>query len=268
MSEDILRHLIGGLLPALGHVDVFAQPGQPRPSVRGHPAHDLRRGEVLRVAADLPDPAVGLSPVLDRRFHEAREERPEPFVQTMPRRGVDVHRVEQRAPDVVLALLERAVADAHRAGVHVALHVGKDLLAEVLLPVDSVHDLQIVRALGDVRDETEEVLGLPIEPEGVQGPEGQGGVPDPREPVVPVPLSPGRLRQGGRRGSEQRAGPAEGEALQREGAALEVRPPGVVRERAARQPVLPVVSRPGQPSYASSTVVGAGCSLHDIATKR
>ena len=42
--------------------------GQPGAAVGGHPAHDLRRREVLRLAADLPDPAVGLAPVLDRRL--------------------------------------------------------------------------------------------------------------------------------------------------------------------------------------------------------
>ena len=117
----------------------------------------------------------------------------------------------------------------------------------MLLPVDPVHDLQIVGALGDVRDEAEEVVGLPVEPEGVQGPERQGRVPDPGEPVVPVPLAAGRLGQGGGRRREQRPGPAEGEPLEREGAALEVRAPRVVRERAPGEPVLPVVRRPDQP---------------------
>jgi len=127
-----------------------------------------------------------------------------PRTSQMPRSGSDhpvaralVHpdRVEDRAPDVVLLLVERPVPDAYGARVLVAVEVVEDLLVEVPLTVDAVHDLDLVPDAGHVGDEREEVVGLPVEPEPGHGPQRQGRVPDPRVAVVPVPFATNGFRQ-------------------------------------------------------------------------
>ena len=47
--------------PALGQLELLAQLGEPAAAVDRDPAHQLRRGEVLRVPAHLPDAAVGVA---------------------------------------------------------------------------------------------------------------------------------------------------------------------------------------------------------------
>ena len=86
---------------------------------------------MLGLAADLPDPAVGLAPVLDRRLDLALEDRPHALVERVARARVQVDRVEQRAPDVVLVLVVGVVADPHRAGALVAVEVVEHLLVEL-----------------------------------------------------------------------------------------------------------------------------------------
>lgn len=59
---------------------------------------------------------------------------------------------------------------------------------------DPVHDLQgmmavAVGALRDVEDGREEIVGLAIETQRVQTPQGEGGVADPGVSVVPIALA-------------------------------------------------------------------------------
>ena len=203
---------------------------------------------MLRCAPHLPDALVGLAPVRDGPLDLALEDGPQALVEPLDRTGVDGHRVEHRAPDVVLALAVGAVADADRAGALVAAEVVERLLVEVAAAVGPVHDLQLVVALGDVGDEPEEVVGLPVEPERVQRPEREH-----RSRGSRCSGSPSSARRpgvsgsdGGGRGQERARGRV-GQALQRERAALQVRAPRVVREPATGQPVLPVVGGPGEP---------------------
>src|SRR5215470_11404725 len=65
VGADVGVNLVGGLLPQPGGVVLVAEPGQPRATVRGHPAHHPRGREVLRLPADLPDAAVRLAPVFE-----------------------------------------------------------------------------------------------------------------------------------------------------------------------------------------------------------
>ena len=96
----------------------------------------------------------------------------------------------------MLLLVEGAVADAHRRGVVISGQVIQFRLVQVPLPADAVHDLQVVRVVAaDIVDEEEEVVGLTVEAEGVQPPQGEGGVPDPRVSVIPVPFPPRGFRQ-------------------------------------------------------------------------
>ena len=229
-------------------VGVLAQPGQPRPAVRRDPAHHLRRGEVLRLAAHLPDAAVRLAPVLERVLDLMLGHLPDPVIEPVPRPCVQVQGVEHRAPHVVLPLAVRGVADPDRPGALVSLQVLEHELVDVAPAVDAVDDLDVAAvALDHVGEEREVVAGLPLEAEREQAPERERRVPDPAVAVVPVPLAPRRLRQRcGRRGSD-RAGRGEREALERERAAAEVRAPPVIGEVAPGQPVLPVMGGPGHP---------------------
>ena len=233
--------------PLHGQVPVLAQLGEPGAAVERDPAHELRRGEVLGVAAHLPDAAVGLAPVGDRGVDLLLEERPHALRQRVARLGVQVDGVEHRAPHVVLVLVMGAVADPHRPRVLVAAEVVEDLLGQLGAAVDPVHDLELaLRGLGAVGHEVEEVVGLPVEPERVEPPEREGGVADPGVAVVPVALAARRLGQRRRGGRDDRAGRRVGEALERERAALEVRAPGMVGELPAVEPVLPVVGGPDE----------------------
>ena len=224
---------------------------------------------MLRVAAHLPDAAVGLAPVGDRRLDLLLEDRPHALGQRVARLGVQVDRVEHRAPHVVLVLVVGAVADPHRPRVLVAAQVVERLLGQVGAAVDPVHDLQpALRGLGAVGDEVEEVVGLPVEAERVEAPERERGVADPGVAVVPVALAAGRLGQRGGGGGDDRAGRRVGQALERERAALQVacatggRGSGRGRASAASG---------GRSTRASRrprrTCAAAGCSLHDSAQK-
>ena len=116
-------------------------------------------------------------------------------------------------------------------------------LGQLGLAADAIHDLQVLLALGHVRDEIEEVVRLAVEAQRVETPQHEGAVADPRVAIVPVALAPDRLRQRGRRGREQGARGAVGEPLQGQRAALEVALPRVFRELPAIDPLAPVVRR-------------------------
>ena len=131
LVEDLGADLVGGGLPALDALVVLAQPRQARAAVARDPAHHLGGHEVLGLAADLPDAAVGEAPVLDRRLDQAAEQRPDGLGQLVARLGVQVDRVQDRAPDVVLALVERAVADPYRPGALVAVEVVERVLGQL-----------------------------------------------------------------------------------------------------------------------------------------
>ena len=183
----------------------------------------------------------------DGRLDLAGEDRPDAVVETVDGTGVDVEGVEHGAPQVVLALVVGGVADADGPRPLVAAQVLEDLLVGRRRAVDAVHHLEVGVAFGHVGKEPEEVVGLPVEAERVQAPQGEGRVADPAVAVVPVALALGRLRERRGGGRHDGAGRRERHALQGEGAALEVGPPRMIGEVAAGQPVLPVVCRPDQP---------------------
>ena len=122
------------------------------------------------------------------------------------------------------------------------------MLLELALAADAVHDLEVLLALGDVGDEVEEVVGLPVEAERVERPQHERRVADPAVAVVPVALAARRLGQRRRGRREQRAARGVGEPLQRERAALQERPPRVIGEAPAVKPVLPMMGGPHEPA--------------------
>ena len=165
-----------------------------------------------------------------------------PAAARQPVAGVDRDRVEQHAPHVVLLLVPGTVAGPHRAGALVAGEVVERLLGELVLAADPVHDLEGVGAYR-LHDEGEELECLPLEVQREEAPEHEGGIADPGEAVVPVALAAGRLRQRRGGGGHDRPGGRVAQALERQRAALEVTPPGMVGEVAALQPVPPDLRR-------------------------
>ena len=103
---------------------------------------------MLGVAADFPDPLIGLTPVLQGGVHESGEPLPDRH-HDLARFPVelDVQGVEDHPPHVVLVLVPGAVADPYRARPPVPGEVVKGLLGQVAFPADAVHDLQL-RASG------------------------------------------------------------------------------------------------------------------------
>ena len=107
---------------------------------------------------------------------------------------------------------------------------------------------------GDVGDEREEVVGLAVQPQGVEAPQRERRIAHPRVAVVPVAfaLRGFRQRRGARR--QQRAGRRVRQPLQRQRAALQVRPPRVVREVADVDPLPPALA--GLPHLVGGLLVG------------
>ena len=175
------------------------------------------------------------------------EHRPDPLGEVFAGLGVEVDRVEHGAPDVVLALGGGGVADPDRPGVVVAAQVAQLLLGQLLLAPDPVHDLELLVAVPDVGHEVEEVVGLALEPEGVQAPEHEGGVADPGVAVVVVALTAGGLGQRGGGRGQQRPGGGVGEALEGQGGPLEVALPGMLGEHPLVDPAPPELGRPLHP---------------------
>ena len=230
----------GGLRPGRGKLGVAAYVRELRGAVERHPAHQLRRYVVPRLAARLPDALIGVLP--DRRgaLGLCLHERPEAPRDPLAAAAVQQDRVERRAEDVVLALVERAVADADGIGAVVPGEILAHRFGQFSATVDPVHDLQsaIVVAV-DVGHELHELVGLPIEQQVVQGPQQEGRVADPGVAVVPVALAPWRL---GQRGGERRDGRPRGhvgEPLDRQRGALDQRPELVVGNERAREPIAP-----------------------------
>ncbi len=108
---------------------------------------------------------------------------------------MQVDRVQHGAPHVVLPLAVGVVADADRARSFVPRQMVEDLLRQGALTVDTVHDLELRIALGNVGDEVQVVVRLPVEAEGVQAPQCEGRVADPGVAIIPVALAARRLGQ-------------------------------------------------------------------------
>src|SRR5207237_2987843 len=103
---------------------------------------DLRRHEMPRLAPHFPHTAVRLPPVVERSLDLALEHRPQPFVEPVTERRVQVRGPEHRPPHVVLALGGRTVAGTNRARSLIAVEVVESDFGQMTRPVDRVHDLE------------------------------------------------------------------------------------------------------------------------------
>ena len=215
LTADRVTDLLGDLLPALDGSLAKAFPGQGQSPVECGPAHHLAVHEVLRLAADLPDPTVGFDPALGGEVHQLDDEAPEVVVRGMAAEMPAPAQVDQGAVGVELELLGGRVADPDRARMLVAVEPVEDDLGEPSLASDAVHDLEIAGATRRAPlDEAPEAVRLVVGPDRGQRASAHRRVADPAEAVVPVPLAAKPLRQRGRRRRRDRPGGGEGQPLE------------------------------------------------------
>src|SRR5207237_6160966 len=92
LGTDVGVDLVGRRLPAVSDRRFVAQASQARSTVGGHPAQQLRGGEVLGLAADLPHAAVGLAPMRQGVFDLPLQDGPQALGKVVAGLGVEVHR--------------------------------------------------------------------------------------------------------------------------------------------------------------------------------
>ena len=241
--QDVGLYLLGGGAPGGSELRAAADLRQLGGAVHGDPAHELGRHVVLRRAAGLPDPLVGIAPDGGGALGLGLHDRPQAPGQPLAVAGVQQDRVEHGAEHVVLALVEGAVADPNRARSHVPEELVARGLGEVAPPVDAVHDLKPAVLVGlEIGHELHELVGLPVQLEPVERLEGEGRVAHPGVAVVPVALTAGRLGQRGGEGGHGGAGRHVGETLDRQGRALDGLAPAVVDIAGAPEPASPEAS--------------------------
>ena len=154
-----------------------------------------------------------------------------------------MHGIHGFAVDVELELLGRAVADPHRERTPIALPVVERLLDQVRASVDPVHDGQRrgtagwtgLEPVAHPSAERRSLLGVAQTQQGV---DGERGVTDPREAVVPVAFATDLLGQTSGWGRHQSAARRVGHELEGDGRALDhLAPPAPVA--AAAHPFAP-----------------------------
>ena len=117
---------------------------------------------MLELTAHLPDPGIGLTPVLQRLADLLVQDLPDTVVQAVGCPEVKVDRVEQ-APQTSCCFCAYAALPI-RTGRELA-YPGRwsSSRSVALLAPDAVHDLDVVLALHQIGDEGEEVHCLPVQ---------------------------------------------------------------------------------------------------------
>ena len=187
--------------------------------------------ELASWPAHLPDAVVGVAPVLAEPLDRATR-RPQRLVcRGHAEVAGTVDRIRELAVHVELQLPGRRVPDPDGGRALVAREPLELVLVEAALARDAVHDLQVLGIAGDGSDHPVAPPGGLLDVAGGhQRVEAERRIPDPAEPVVPVPDAAEELGQRRGGGGHDAAGGLVGQRLQRDQRPLDlVGPPAVVR---------------------------------------
>ncbi len=140
----------------------------------------------------LPDARVDVPPLGRGAIAEVTQEGRGPRIEIVELVAQYVGGLEDLAHHVELALAPRLVANAYRPARAVAGQVVELVLGEVALTLDAEHDLHVTGGLAPDRGghPVEEAMRFVRACRHPQGSQGQAGVAQPREPVVPIGLAP------------------------------------------------------------------------------
>ncbi|CAH0291805.1 hypothetical protein SRABI26_04254 [Arthrobacter sp. Bi26] len=242
VGHDLGVDSVTQLFPAVGRAGQAEVPDPLDHAVRRHPCHHLGVREVALRAAHFPQPVIRPAPGCLEVFHEGHLDVPGVvgvFEEGVPGQG---QAIEHLAPDIELQLAGRAVPGTHRGGVFIALQPRQFELRQPAFTVEAVHDLQIRRVPGDGPEQpVAPRAGLLRVARGQQRLQGEGGVAQPAEAVVPVPGAADLLRQGRRDGGNNAPGGGEGQGFERDQRALDgvtVRPGDLALRRPAKPELL------------------------------
>ena len=151
------------------------------------PGHQLRMGEMLRTAPDLPDSLVRFAPPLRDDLHQRLLQRPGAGPAAVPGGPRLIQGVHHLAVDVELELIDGLIPDPHRVPVIPGQPV-RQVFRQPPLAGHPVHDLHLGRVAGDrPQQPSAPIPRLLLEPRVHQRLQGDRRVPQPAEPVVPIP---------------------------------------------------------------------------------
>ena len=190
-------------------------------------------------ASNLPDAVVGVAPMLLEP-----SDHPSGGVESFGRRrhaeltGA-VDRVGELSVHVELQLSRGGVPDPYGGGALVPREPLELVLVEATFSRDAVHDLQVLGVAGHGSDHPVAPPRRLVDvPGGHQGVERERRVPDPAEPIVPVPHPAEELGERGRRRGHDAPRRLVRERLQRDEGALDLVLPSTLVRRTTR-PVAP-----------------------------
>ncbi len=208
--------------------------------------------EMARRIADLPDALIGSPPFAHGQVGHPTEEAGVVHRELAAGPTEEIAGLEQLAQRVELDLPGRAVADPHRCGVPMPPEVAEGELGEQPLPGHPVHDLEVFGSPGTGSFQPAlEGGGLAEIAEEGQGGQGEGGVADPGEAVVPVPSAADPFGQRRRPGGHHGSGRGIGQRLEHQGRSVDA-PLVVAHVTAPSQPGFPERDRLGQPRSMSA----------------
>jgi hypothetical protein len=165
-------------------------------TIEGHPDHDLGIREMLRRTAHFPDAAVRLFPHRAQMLEELALDIPAGLGLGNASPARLMQRVHDFTEHIQLQLPVCTVADAHGRRAFVAGEPRHFPFGEAALTADAIHDLQLFRAAGHGTQQPMPPGFSLLEVAGIhESEQGQRGIAQPAEAIVPVALSANVLGQ-------------------------------------------------------------------------
>ncbi len=184
-------------------------------SVERHPCHEPGMGEVPLVTSYLPETVVGSVPDRFETLENELLQVPDRVPVIHPHLPGGVQRVHQLPVDIDLELCVRRVADPNRPRALVTGQPTELDLRETTFPAQPVHDLEVLGVAGDrPHQPVPPRHSLPPMAGDHQRLQGEGGIAEPDESVVPVTAPAEGLGERGGRGSDDGARRVIGERLE------------------------------------------------------